>query len=751
MRDLLSLRLEMSHITPGPTCGRVVLKAFLERLKQRKVIRATGVYAVSGYAVFQVLSNLLPALAAPPWAVTLIAVLFLLGFPLSMLLAYVFDWTPEGLRLAPPDSQATPAKLGWFDWTLLATTVAVLVIAAAGFVIESRNANVATEPATAAPAKSIAVLPFVNFGAAGDIDYFADGLTEELINSLAQLSDLKVAARTSSFYFKGRNEDLREIGRKLGVANVLEGSVRRAGDNLRVTAQLIQVSDGFHLWSQTFDSGMDDALTVQQQIASSVAETLKTRLLTDPPASGAATRDARAYQLELVARSHLRRDELRELETARALYRELLDIEPDNANAHAGLAEATISLAQNHLALDFDEARRESEEAIDTALMLAPYASDAWRVRGLIYRVIAIRSGLQESSDLAEEALRRAVELDPKNADALAMLGIQLLGDGRSEQAIALLRRALEIDPLSRRTQQLLGTALADQGRFGEARRQYESLIELYPDYTYAPIALAYMLIEQGKLDEAVGTLNDPELTAADPEAALQLAHCYANLGMQREVTATLEAIREPPTAAAVAHGARLLLAREWTALRELAEREYAATQDPIWLTARLLEAVLTRDAANATVALESLGPQLIDTGTEVARSVAMERLLAAQALRLTGRTGEAQRIEVALLDQYSTAPGEYTSTDTLWMRALTHAALGHRDAAIAELARATDQGFRTLIDFEYFVRLEDYPFMQDVVADPRYLELAARIEVDNARMREGVVAAGRPQDPGQP
>ncbi|HEX5766514.1 MAG TPA: tetratricopeptide repeat protein, partial [Woeseiaceae bacterium] len=593
-----------------------------------------------------------------------------------------------------------------------------------------------------APAKSIAVLPFVHFGAAGDIDYFADGLTEELINSLAQLPDLKVAARTSSFYFKGRNEDLREIGRKLGVANVLEGSVRRGADSLRVTAQLIQVSDGFHLWSQTFDTGMDDVLAVQGQIARSVSETLKTRLLTDPQESGESTRDARAYHLELVARSHLRRDELRELETARALYRELLDIETDNASAYTGFAEATISLAQNHLALDFDQARRESEAAIETALRLAPDSAEAWRVRGLIHRVIGIRSGRHESSGLAEDALRRAVDLDPKNADALAMLGVQLLDDGRNEQATALLRRALEIDPLSRRTQQLLGTALADQGRFGEARRQYESLIDLYPDYTYAPIALAYMLIAQGKLDEAVAALDDPTLIAADPEAGLVLAHCYANLGMLRESTATLEAIREPPAAAAVAQGAQLLLAREWTALRELADREYATTQDPIWLTARLLEAVLTQDATKAAVALENLGPQITDTGTEVSHSAAIERILAAQGLRLNGRADEAQRIEEALLRQLDFAPGEYVSIDTLWLRALAYAALGQQDAAVSELTRATDQGFRTLIDFEYFVRLEDYPFMRDVVTDPRYLELATRIEGDNARMREALLAA---------
>jgi tetratricopeptide (TPR) repeat protein len=283
--------------------------------------------------------------------------------------------------------------------------------------------------------------------------------------------------------------------------------------------------------------------------------------------------------------------------------------------------------------------------------------------------------------------------------------------------------------------------ALEAQGRFGEARRQYESLIELFPSYTYAPISVGAMLVEQGKLDEAVRVFDDPELIAADPEAGLRLAHVYANLGMQREVEGVLVSIREPPTAAAVARAARLLLDGEWAELREFAEREYEATSDPLWLNARLLEAILTTDAVSAAAALEALGPLPTDGATSFTRGSAMESLMTAQALRLTGKIAEASRIDETVLRGFESSPGEYTSNEALWIRALAHAALGHNDAAIGELTRATEQGFRTLVDFEYFVRLEDYPFMRDVVSDPRFRELASRIDADNARMREALLA----------
>ncbi|MFO1428422.1 MAG: tetratricopeptide repeat protein [Steroidobacteraceae bacterium] len=728
---------------------------FLARLKERNVLRVGGVYAVTGYALFQVANNLFPALNLPKWTVSLAAALFLLGFPIALVMAYAFERTPQGIRRAAPDVDgAPPLRLGWFDWTLLGATAVLVGLGVAEFLMQpvavtgagrdtvhaERAAGAPSAAPPGVPAKSVAVLPFVNFSRVADADDFADGLTEELINGLAQLPELRVAGRTSSFYFKGRNEDLREIGRRLGVAHVIEGSVRRSGDRLRITAQLIKVADGFHLWSQTYDRTLDDAFAIQTQIATAVARALEARVLGGAPAA----RDPRAYRLSLIARSHLRKQELADLQQARELYAGLMRLEPANADGYTGFAEATIELAQNHLALDFDRAHRESESAIGKALALAPRSAAAWRVKGLISRVLAIRSGPRRHDDDALAAFRHAVELDPQDADALAMLAGQLVTDGQLRQAEPLLTRALGIDPLSRIAQHLLGTTLVGQGRFAEAERQFEGLIRLYPDFTNARISLGQMLMEVGRLDEAVIALDHEALIRADPLAGLLLANCYANLGMAAEMTATLEGIREPPPAAAVARAALLQRRGATRELEHFAEQQFAATHDPIWNAVGLLTVVMTRDAAAARQHLDGLAPGLLAYPPAIEDHQPVDTLLAAEVLRMAGRRDQAERVAETFLRRHEVPPGDHQSVESMRTRAMALAILGHDDAAIAELERARAAGWRMLVDFDYFTRIDDYPMMSGVAKEPRFRALVRAVEADNAQLRTRLATARR-------
>jgi TolB-like protein/Tfp pilus assembly protein PilF len=721
-----------------------VLRRIFGELKRRNVLRVAGVYVVSGWALFQIVNSLFPVLRLPMWSVTLVAALFLIGLPIVVIIAYAFESTPGGLKRTPAADAATPMpKLGWFDWTLFAASVVIVGFAVAQFAMtEHASRSESTQPAETASNASVAVLPFVNFSSLSDGEYFADGLTEELINSLAQLPDLKVAGRTSAFYFKGRNEDLREIGRKLGVAHVLEGSVRSAGERLRITAQLIKVADGFHLWSETYDRPMSDVLAIQTQIADAVAEVLKARILgpTNPDATQPA-RNPRAYQLELIAQGQLRKHELEEMQKARASYEELLKLEPDNPRALAGYADATIFLAQDFLALDFDTARQESEAAIDRALTIAPQSAAAWRVKGVIDHIIAIRSSEARYSDLAMSALRKAVEIDPKDSESLELLANQLYARGQSAESTALLQRALALDPLSRLAQELLGVALEGQGRFSEARRQYESLIDLYPDFTTAKISLAELLRTQGKLDEAAELLDDDKLMRTDPLSGFLLANCYLNLGMVNETTETLERIREPPPAAAVAHAALLLHSRQIDALSAYAKEQLDTTRDPIWSSIAIVSRVVANDVPAARASLSDAVPGLLETPPATEQYDALDALVAAYALRESGWPEQATQIARDVLASHESPPHEFVPVETTWLRALAFAVLDQTDDAIAELRRATDDGYRTLYDFDYFVRLDDYPFMAHVAADPRFQAIVTEIEADNRRMRDALVA----------
>ena len=276
------------------------------------------------------------------------------------------------------------------DMLLLAALVVVVGLAGAqigGYLGGGR----ATILGAGAPEKSVAVLPFVAFSAEKDSDYFADGLTEEVINSLAQVPDLKVAGRTSAFHFKGKNEDIREIGKRLGMSHVVEGSVRREGDRLRVTAQLVSVKDGFHVWSRTYDRRMDDAFAIQSEIGQAIAEALKTKLDMKGVAA-ALKRDPAAYQLEITSRAHLRRRGLEELKIARAGFERLMAMEPENARAYAGYAQVTMALAQNHLDLDFAEATRVSEAALAKAVALDPNSLEVWLAKATVSRTWASAS-----------------------------------------------------------------------------------------------------------------------------------------------------------------------------------------------------------------------------------------------------------------------------------------------------------------------------------------------------------------------
>ncbi len=252
-------------------------------LKRRNVFRVGAAYAVVGWLLVQVADLLFPIFGAPDWVLRIFVIVLLLGLPVALLLAWAFELTPEGVKRERDVDRSAPAARS--TGRKLNVVIIASLVLALGYFIWERQARVepadtaaqpSAETSVEAPSKrSIAVLPFVNMSADSENEYFADGLSEELLNQFAQIPDLQVAGRTSSFSFKNKNEDLRVIGDTLNVANLLEGSVRRQGDKVRVTAQLIRVNDGFHLWSNTYDRTMDDVFVIQDDIASSVASALK--------------------------------------------------------------------------------------------------------------------------------------------------------------------------------------------------------------------------------------------------------------------------------------------------------------------------------------------------------------------------------------------------------------------------------------------------------------------------------------------
>ena len=489
---------------------------FFAELKRRKVFRVMAVYGGVAFVILQVADIALPALGLPEWTLTLILVLTMLGFPIAIVLAWALELTPEGLRkteqAAPGELTqivSAPASRRWPVGIAAAAGTALLLISA-WLMLGRPGPGGAGATATTidpdAPVESIAVLPFTDLSPEGDQEYFGDGLAEELLDALANVDGLVVAARTSSFRFKGDDVDIPEVADKLGVQTVLEGSVRSGGDRVRITAQLVNAA-GFHLWSDSYDrtvAEMRDLITVQEEIAQAIVAALS--LVPDATGAGGepmetlvaqGTDNLEAYNAVLRGRHLAAQRTPRSLELATEQFERAVALDPDYAEAWADLG-MTNSLRRGW-GFDLDslvEAR--GAEATQRALELDPGMAEAHTAQGYIYAF------LQRDTAAAGRAFARAIELDPRYPTAYHWWG-EILGDtGNPDAGIPYLERARQLDPLSPIILVDLATALDQAGRWDEAEALLGEVLELEPDFAPAFAALEYHARMNGDAEGAL-------------------------------------------------------------------------------------------------------------------------------------------------------------------------------------------------------------------------------------------------------
>ncbi|NIM70944.1 MAG: hypothetical protein GTN86_01455 [Xanthomonadales bacterium] len=429
-------------------------------LKRRNVFRVGIAYIVVAWLILQVSEILVPALRLPDWVLTATLYFLIIGFFPALVFAWAFEMTPEGLKKEKEVDRAmsitkqTGRKLDFAIIGLLAVAVVYLVLD------KIREPSAPAEPATMADAasdataepevvvetqtKSIAVLPFANMSEDAGNEFFADGISEEILNALARVRELKVAGRTSSFAFKGRNEDLRLIGDTLNVSHILEGSVRKAGNTVRVTAQLIKVDDGFHLWSDTYDRELTDIFAIQDEIAGSILQALKTELIGGETIASAKT-DPRAYEKYLRARQLMYTRTRENLEQALAMLEEAMALDEAFAPAWAqrGIVAMLLSDHQYGTIPDRD-AQAQAKRYLEHALELDDGLAEAWAGLGLNYD----NEPGEENLARAEEFLERALEINPSMLDASNWLANTYRDQYRLADELALREQAFERDPL---------------------------------------------------------------------------------------------------------------------------------------------------------------------------------------------------------------------------------------------------------------------------------------------------------------
>lgn len=471
--------------------------SFFAELRRRNVFRVAIGYLVLAWLILQVGDTLAPALHLPAWVNSALAFFLILGFPLAIFFAWAFELTPDGIKLeknVDRNESITPLTGRKLDRTI----IVLLAIAVAYFAWQSLR-PVAPDAAPPAGEQSIAVLPFVNMSSDVEQEYFSDGLSEELLNMLAKIPDLRVASRTSAFSFKGKDIQISDIGRELDVAHVLEGSVRKSGSKIRITAQLISVDDDAHLWSETWDRDLDDIFVIQDEIAEAVVDELKVRLMGELPQ--AIEIDPDAFSLYLQARHLMLQRTRQSLLRAEELIDEALSIAP--AYLPGWTLKASIHSTQGDTgAVDVDTAFGNAREAAERALQIDP---EYGRAHAALADVFISHYW---DFERGREEIEKALALDPGDLEILYLACNYYGVTGAYDKAIDLCERAIDRDPLFAPVYPMIGVAYQFIDDPATGVTYSSKLLDLAPAAAGTHYYVALGLISLGDIDAALTRLE---------------------------------------------------------------------------------------------------------------------------------------------------------------------------------------------------------------------------------------------------
>jgi TolB-like protein/Tfp pilus assembly protein PilF len=536
---------------------------FFAELKRRNVYKVAVAYAIVGWLLVQIATQVFPFLEIPTWVVRLVIVLVAIGFPIALVIAWAFELTPEGIKrtedVDPFDSRSgqvlaaaarQPRKHAWIFVVIIGAVFSI------GLFFIGRYTGRNTASNSELPAKSIAVLPFDNLSRDPDNAFFAEGVQDEILTRLAKVADLKVIARTSTQKFKSAPENLPDIAKQLGALNILEGSVQKVNDQVRVNVQLINALTNTHLWAEIYDRKLSDIFAVQSDIAKTVADTLQAKLTGSEKQMMAsqATTDTTAYELYHKGRSLWEKRTGDNIPKAIAFYEQAIARDPNYALAYTGLSNAYI-LLPFFAGADRREAYSKAKETALKALRLDPNLAEAHLALGkvLFFGEIDLPGALRE--------YKRTIELKPNDATAHHWFGNDTLAAlGRFEEAIAEGRRAVELDPLSPIINADLGTTFYYAGRYEESAGQLRKTLEIDPTFFYARYNLGIALQGKGDLSGAIfeyekaKQLSSDNLLvstlcaaakaqAGDKDAAQRMLNELDKISQHREVVGYLRAL----------------------------------------------------------------------------------------------------------------------------------------------------------------------------------------------------------------
>ena len=517
---------------------------FFAELKRRNVYKVAIAYIVAGWAFSQGIAQVFPVFDVPNWLIRSVVLLIIIGLPIALVLAWTFEITPQGIKRtetadAMPGS-ARPKKYVWIHVVVIGVAISIGLFFLGRYTARNTASAARTEAATL-PQKSIAVLPFESLSEDKNNAYFAEGVQDEILTRLAKVADLKVISRSSTQRFKSAPSDLREIARQLGVMHIVEGSVQKANDQVRVNVQLVNAMNDTHLWAEIYDRKLTDIFAVESEIAKAIADTLQAKLTGSEQRALAArpTDDSEAYQLYLQGRFFWNKRTTEGIRKSIDYFNQAITKDPNYALAYAALGQSYVILPAYDGGAPKD-CFPQGEIFAKKALALDPGSSEALAV------IASAKALYQFDFEGAYRDYEKGVQLHPNDATTHHWFANDVLANlGDYERELAEMRRALELDPLSSILHNNTGNAFVHNGRFDEAIAEYRKAVELDSTFYLALWNHGLLLELQGKIPEAIAQYEKAGAITNDPTPLGMLGHIYGTTGRKDEARKILEKLKK--------------------------------------------------------------------------------------------------------------------------------------------------------------------------------------------------------------
>lgn len=723
------------------------MNTLLSEIRRRNVLRVAAAYALVAWILIEAGSVLLPTFGAPEWFFRAYVVIVLCGFALSMIIAWVFEITPDGVVRERDINRSDyePRSREKLNLAIIALLILALGVSVTFNVTGLRSKN---DPATESIAHdSIAVLPFSSRSTDEENQYFADGIHDDILSRLADVESLRVISRTSVNKYRDTTKNMRQIGRELGAATIVEGAVQRSGDQVRITVQLIDAGTDEHIWAESYDKALtiENVFKIQSEISAKIASALRAALTPEDQQRLASipTNNIEAYAEYVKGRSNLSTRTFTSLRDARAQFERAIQLDPDYAQAHAGLAQSVLLIHTNHKSIPQSEAFSIAAGAIEKALSVDPELADAYAVRGLLEMMQWQTSRIGPGNVDAASAFQTAIALSPSQADAYAWFALLRETEGKIDSAIELLTKALTIDPLSRIPYVNLPSLYASRGQNAETTAMLLKAAGIFPDWYLPYRYLGSHLQKLGRLDESVAWGLREMALSEDPMSGGSLVATYQEFGDDAAVTEYIENFPTDHPLYPIGKSYLHYFTRDYEgALNELESLDDPASY-PAEITSPLMvgAAIMTGEFDRAYEYLMRGNPTLSgDTKVKVDRKNVYSAVLLAFIEQKRNRPKQAKELldkaqpVVTTLPRLGMAGHGIKDVHILTLQ-------GRPNAAIEALIEAVDEGFVSSQAFDVWSFGED-PIIEPLRSDPRFPAIEQQMNDRIEEMRRNVEEA---------